>query len=113
MGQQMAHRDVTLHRDRVKGVRIAVPNLHLREVRQELSDRIVELKISIFVTDHRRHGGNRLGHGIKSENRILGHRLSGFDVHLASAVEKGAFAAPVNHSRKPGQAVRANLLLHP
>ena len=57
-------------------------------------NRVVQLKQTAFPELHQRHRGDRLGHRVDAEERVVGHGAPAFDVHVAERGETGKFAAP-------------------
>ena len=51
----------------------AVEDLHVREGRDELADRVVEREVPLFIEHHHGDAGYRLGHRVQAEDGVLVH----------------------------------------
>ena len=99
MAHQVLDRHRPFGRDQLQrrlavGTRLLLADFDVLEGRDVLGDRIGERQLALLEQHHRRHRGDRLGHGIDAEDRILGHRRLLLGVEAAHGLEVGDLAVP-------------------
>jgi len=108
MGHQLSDRDGPLGRNPlVRGSHPFVVvrgycDVHVRELREVLLDRIPQVKTSFLPQDQRRGAGDRFGHGGDSKDRIADHGLVLFDVTIPHGLVMDDFALPRQQGDRPG-----------
>ena len=74
----------------------------LGQLRQELRDGIGDEELAVLHEHHRRHRGERLGHGVEAEDGVLGHRLAGRLVAHAEGLEVDDLALARDERHRAG-----------
>ena len=103
---QLAHRHRVIRRDlRDRAVlRIHFRDLEVRELGNVLRHRIVELPLAFLEQHHHRDAGDRLGHRVDAEDRVLLHRRAALQVALAGGLELHDLAVLRDHRDDAGRA---------
>ena len=85
VGQQIAQRDVAARGAQIRNAAgaEAVEHLGVREKRQDLPRRLVQLELALLDHLHRGGGGDRLGHRGDAEHAVVGHARGRADVATA------------------------------
>ena len=102
VAQQVLNRHLPLRVDQFE-LRLAVfalafnADFHVFECRDVLRNRILEHDLALLEHHHDRDRGDRLGHGVDAEDRILGHRRLGFGIEHADGLEIRNLAVTHDH----------------
>jgi hypothetical protein len=114
VGHQVAKGDLALGRHAVDLAAAAAGiDPRIGEGRDELGDRVVELKAAFLVEHHDRRRGERLGHGVDAEDGVGPHRLVALEVGLAGDLGEGELAAAHHDRHHAGKTAAVDPLVHP
>ncbi|MDX5377773.1 MAG: hypothetical protein LPK08_09720, partial [Halomonas sp.] len=111
MGQHVTERDRAIGRLGDHVVAFARdPDAVVAPGRDEAADRVVQLKVAALIQHHKRHRGDRLGHGIDAEDGVVPHDLVPLQVHGAEGLLVGDVAVPGDLHLTAGDLLRADVV---
>ena len=87
-------------------------DLQVGQFRNVTPNGIIERKQGVFIEHHQRDRGNRLGHGVDTEQRIFFHRLTSFPVCLAVDVAINDLAVAGDHAHAADHGAVGNTVVH-
>ena len=113
MRQQIRNRYLTHERcqNRILGPAARI-NLCIGKFGYKLRHRIVQLQLALFVEHHNRNTGNRFGHRINAEKRILRHRLIRFPIAQTRSLEMHNLALSGDQRQNTCKLPRIHECLH-
>ena len=75
-----------------------LPHTLLAPRRNEPVDRVGQLKTPLLPQHHQSNRGNRLGHGINAENRIVAHALIALSIHQTHRLKISGYTVSRNQN---------------
>jgi hypothetical protein len=114
VGQQVVHGQRGFQRLGLIGAfRTRHQHLHVSEGRDELGDRVVQVKETALIQHHQGGGGDRFGHGVDTDQRFRRVGRTGFNVGLAIVARPGNGTLAGDQRRSEGKTSAINVAAHP